>query len=65
MRDTTIKQTGLVRVIVDTTNTLSIEGLTVTGGRVVGANGPNGASPGAPAAPAERHAARPSRSARR
>jgi hypothetical protein len=47
MRDTTIKQTALDRVIRDTTNTLTIEGLTVTGGHVVGSNGPNGSSPGA------------------
>ena len=47
MRDTTIKQTALNRVIGDMANTLSIQGLTLTGGRVIGFTGPDGSSPGA------------------
>jgi len=47
MRATTIKQTALFRIISSTASSLKITGLTLTGGHVVGANGPAGSSPGA------------------
>jgi hypothetical protein len=47
MLATTIKQTGQFRVISSLPPTLvKINSLTVTGGNVVGTNGPNGSSPG-------------------